>query len=80
MRKHRVTDWFPGSVKPARRGVYERRDDIDLWDFALWDGRRWMCGQGSPELADCLVMSESMYQPHHGICEFEWRGILKGQP
>jgi hypothetical protein len=69
-----LTPWFPGTVKPARPGVYERTDHDEMWDFARWDGRRWMCGQLTPEEADTLVMHESMYQPHHGDTGFSWRG------
>lgn len=76
----RLTDWIPGTQKPVRKGIYERYSEYDeIQDYAKWDGRRWMCGQATPEKADSLVMVESMFQPHHGNSNFVWRGILKGQ-
>lgn len=74
-----LTPWFDGTVKPARPGVYERLSEEDeLHDFSRWDGRRWMCGQNSPEEADNLVMCESQYQPHHGqSTRFKWRGFTR---
>lgn len=72
-----VTPWFSGTVKPARPGVYQRTDHDQMRDFACWDGRRWMCGQRTPEKAGTLVMMESLFQPHHGDYRFSWRGLAK---
>jgi hypothetical protein len=78
--EQQLTPWFDGSVKPVRKGVYERfGEGWGLSDFALWDGRRWMCGHETPEGADSLVMWESMFQPHHGDTDFQWRGLTKEQ-
>ncbi len=39
-KKRKVTHWFEGTVKPARRGVYQR----EVWGevrYARWDGQKW---------------------------------------
>lgn len=37
------TPWFPGSVKPKRPGVYERKYLQEV-AFSRWNGREWLCG------------------------------------
>jgi hypothetical protein len=37
----KLTPWFPGDVKPARVGVYEKDLDDGVFKFSLWDGRKW---------------------------------------
>jgi hypothetical protein len=41
-----VTDWYPVSVKPARKGSYETLPGVEAntWPFpvmATWDGKKW---------------------------------------
>lgn len=41
-----VTDWYPVSVKPARKGLYETLPGVEAntWPFpvmATWDGKKW---------------------------------------
>lgn len=45
-----LTPWFPGNVRPKRRGVYK------TWDKGLrqsfynyWDGKKWNGGWGTAE-------------------------------
>jgi len=70
------TPWFPGTVAPARDGVYERRyygddNEIDASRFA--DGL-WYCGCRSADSAsrEHLV---SGYQTNDDADCFEWRGL-----
>ena len=37
-----LTDWFPGDLKPVRKGVYERRSIAGRYSF--WTGSRWCMG------------------------------------
>jgi hypothetical protein len=41
MSKLKLTQWFPGEVKPVRMGVYERKwpDGDRVW--TIWNGRNW---------------------------------------
>jgi hypothetical protein len=38
-----LTPWFPGDVKPARAGVYERKYGTFYEErgYSRWDGRHW---------------------------------------
>lgn len=40
------TQWFPGDVKPVRKGVYEVKPFVadygePVRSFAYWDGKKW---------------------------------------
>lgn len=63
----RLTPWFPPSVKPARKGVYERD-----WAFAFsyWNGMRWCVGCTTPDVA-AGERERSLYQ------DIQWRGLAK---
>jgi len=42
MTKPAVTPWFPGSVKPVREGVYERRmGSTSMLRYSHWNGAKW---------------------------------------
>ena len=65
----KLTPWFPGSVKPVRPGVYERRTWRTLI-YSQWTGGVWMGASESPDeaiLADwiCAVQSD------------DWRGLAE---
>lgn len=36
----KVTEWFPGDVKPMRVGVYETKPDNSV-TYQHWDGEQW---------------------------------------
>lgn len=64
------TAWYPGTVKPARVGVYERKLFGGL-HFSCWDGQQWKLGQrGSITLAaDCWLQSGYQSVPWRGLAE-----------
>jgi hypothetical protein len=71
------TEWFPGTVWPARAGVYERRyyrDDayIAAARFA-YDGF-WCSGRLTLEMA-AISDGISAYQSDMNGDDFEWRGL-----
>lgn len=74
--KEKVTPWFPGAVKPARKGVYQRDyiDDVRLIDdirFNYWDGRNWRWPARSAELA--ADFNEGWLKS--GFQSLPWRGL-----
>lgn len=71
------TEWYPGDVAPARKGVYERdfgdlnREDLmSYWTFSYWDGRRWYVASISPETN--LGMARVHFHQ-----ELPWRGLAR---
>lgn len=40
MSKDKLTPWFPGDVKPTRKGVYEVSEDNNRW-YSYWNGKTW---------------------------------------
>lgn len=67
-----LTPWFPGNVKPARPGVYQRKLS---WGtrYAKWDGRVWLGYYYEPYSA-AVGNHISAYQLSRDI---EWRGLAK---
>jgi hypothetical protein len=59
-----LTPWFPGGVKPARKGVYQRRMHTGV-AYSYWTGRHWGLYTGEP------VVEER----RSAIQECEWRGM-----
>ena len=68
----KVTDWFPGDVKPVRRGVYERDYRNGGIAFAMWNGRRWMYKGDTPTEA----FNETMQSRNSNL---KWRGLAEKQ-
>lgn len=51
MTESEFTPWLPGTVNPARPGVYQRRiDGYNVW-YSRWDGTHWYCIDDLPEYA-----------------------------
>ena len=63
------TDWFDGTVKPARTGVYERAMPWGDDEFAKWDGKNWINAATTIEAA-AQRTGVSHYQ------ERPWRGVV----
>lgn len=71
-----LTDWFPGSVKPVRVGVYQREYSYGKSKgihYCYWNGRGWGLGEHSVEQAMTheidFMVAPRQYLP--------WRGVLK---
>lgn len=67
------TDWFPGSVKPVRAGLYERLLPGDAEARWAWfDGTVWYLSAMTAEeaLGHCGITAMSQSNP-------QWRGILQ---
>lgn len=76
MSDSKKTPWFPGTVKPVRKGVYQRsytgetRHRKDL-RFNYWDGKSWRFPAYSPEVA--ADFSEGWLKS--GFQGLPWRGL-----
>jgi hypothetical protein len=67
-----LTDWFPGSVKPVRKGVYQREyiyGKAKLSMYCHWDGKRWLAGGQIVDGAE-----HHFPAPNQSL---RWRGVLK---
>lgn len=70
----KLTDWYPGGVKPVRPGVYERDyalpgEKRPLLAFCMFDGF-WRTGLGDKERAASDI----------GLSDYQalpWRGVAK---
>jgi hypothetical protein len=71
-----LTDWFPGSAKPVRKGVYQREytyGKSKQIQHCYWNGRSWSMGERTAEEAMCNEFA-FMESPHQ---QLPWRGVLK---
>lgn len=70
-----LTPWFPGQVKPARPGVYEREyagPPGGPW-FSEWTGAQWLSPARTPLVASKQV-TRSFTQD-----SVRWRGLTEAQ-
>ena len=67
------TPWFPGHIKPVRRGVYQQMCGMgkDV-GYQLWDGRRWHSWHYTAEAA-----ANEKYVSLSDLQNDKWRGLLK---
>lgn len=66
----KLTDWFPGDIKPIRVGIYERRYSESI-NFSKWNGEYWSFGYYSVDLANERGHYLSQYQ------NLPWRGLAE---
>lgn len=69
----KLTEWFPGDVKPVRVGVYERSwENGEKFDYPyyFWDGKQWR-GQGVSREDEMIRNTVSVFQNN------PWRGLAK---
>lgn len=73
-----VTDWFDGSIKPARAGVYER-DTGNRISFSEWDGKKWLLSSGTASgAADWRLFDGYSYDYLWSANQSaRWRGLTK---
>lgn len=76
MSEQRFSPWFPGTVAPARPGVYQRDYPARIFDlYCRWDGQQWFDAKLSIEAAARSSVS-SAYQCS-GPAALPWRGLVK---
>jgi hypothetical protein len=72
-----LTDWFPASVKPVRKGVYQRQyphfAKAAVVQYCYWNGKEWGLGNFTVEkamgYAQAFIPAPRQHLP--------WRGVLK---
>jgi hypothetical protein len=69
----KLTEWYPGNVKPVRVGVYERQYGLSRPTYCWWNGLEFCSGHMKKSGARKLKDSISPYQ------DDPWRGIA-GKP
>ena len=65
----KLTQWFPGDVKPVHIGVYERRLTKYLY-YSRWDGEKWYYLRDTVDEAASQIIDSA----HQNL---PWRGVLK---
>lgn len=68
MKKPKLTQWFPGHVKPVHKGVYMTQFS-DKCPYSKWDGSRWMDSESTIEKADKAILI--------GYANKSWRGLAE---
>lgn len=68
----KLTNWFPGYIKPVRVGVYQQLNGSGKLGYQYWDGVRWHSWATLPELAtDTCFWAAEFYQND------SWRGLAQ---
>ncbi len=66
----KLTTWFPGGIKPKRKGVYQQlfgtRGKVG---YQYWDGRQWYSWCERPEHAQNKIPAANCFQND------KWRGL-----
>ena len=68
----KLTEWYPGHIKPVRVGVYQRLYGRVVVGFAYWNGRNWHQGEGHITGALSWVK-----YPTPGLPDLMWRGLAQ---
>ena len=73
MSKPKLTEWFPGDVKPAREGVYQQLcGDAVVVGYQRWDGRRWYGWRETADEAERASQTAAA-----GFQGDPWRGLAQ---
>lgn len=72
--KLKLTAWFPGHIKPVRKGVYQQKAGLqDMLGYQYWSGLRWYGWVSTIEGA----YAARKYLPVHASHQNDdWRGVL----
>jgi hypothetical protein len=72
-----LTDWFPGSAKPVRKGVYQRHyphfAKTASIQYCYWNGKKW--GLGNFTVEHAMLDAEAFISAPRQC--LPWRGVLK---
>ena len=74
----KLTQWFPGDVKPVRVGVYERlyfREQLET-RYSYWNGEEWSVWSILPSGAALAALAAE--EKRISMCQdLPWRGVMK---
>lgn len=62
------TAWFPGDVKPKRKGIYQRRYGNGALAYSKWNGDCWLSGVFN-------ICDVSTTKTQSWLQSLEWRGL-----
>jgi len=70
-KKPKLTQWFDGSVKPVRDGVYERKypDEVRSVYCKFVDGKWWRGGWDIEEASRIRTISDYQNDPWRGLAQ-----------
>lgn len=72
-KKHNLTPWFPGHIKPVRPGVYQTRYRGSTDGYSYWTGKRW-----SNQCLDIeFCHSHGDDWTYGAVQRKEWRGLAE---
>ena len=71
----KTTEWFPVSIDPVRKGMYQVRDLYRRNCYAFWNGQYWGCAAAGfgAAFATRREKSEFMYSN----LRVQWRGLAQ---
>ena len=68
------TEWFPGAVKPVRKGVYRVEKSFgEMW--AHWDGRTWSHGSCEKVLTEPVFFRLKRFHTSSAFPVLRWCGL-----
>lgn len=70
-----LTPWFPGSVKPKRKGIYVTQYMSDAEGFSYWSGKGW-ASTGSTK-GKAVQNARLWPEPNHYTQSKRWRGLAE---
>lgn len=70
MQPHKLTDWFPGHIKPVRPGPYNTDAD-DFCPYQYWNGEYW--GGYAPSVSSACESASLNYRSM--VQSPRWRGL-----
>lgn len=71
MSNQKLTEWFPGEVKPVNKGVHKRKCPVrGCQTYSKWNGKYW-CMNSDNLLLAASCIDQSLFQ------DSEWRGLAE---
>ena len=68
--KEKLTEWFDGSEKPVKRGIYQRKFSTERIVFSKWNGREWLYSWGNAGGANQATWKSAAQ-------DLPWRGLAE---
>lgn len=71
----KLTDWFPGAVKPVHAGPYQRDWGDGQVFYSQWTGSTWLVGSNT-----AFDATHKPEQRVSGNQALPWRGVTEDEP